>query len=569
MIDLQSAARETPRLRIGVLVDALSVANWEALILRQIVESPFCELTLFVVKDEHRPERSLRDRLRANRSLIAYRLYTRLDRRIHGSDDDAFASVDLLPEFAAVPRLSTVPLAPRRFEHRLNAETIAAIREADLDVILRFGFNIIRGEILEAARYGVWSFHHGDNHRYRGTPALFWEMYERNPVSGTILQRLTDELDGGGVLYRSWSATDPVSLRRGRNRAFWKSAHFVIRRLRDLHEHGWDYLEKLPTYTEPSPYDKPIYRAPTNRQTLRFLAHVARGIASRRLRRILAREQWFIAYRARRDGSPLDRAFLDGFEEIEPPADRSFADPFLLSDGEADYVLFEEYRHRQGKGVISCLALHGGSPAQAAQPVLERDHHLSYPFTFRWKGEAYMVPETSAARTIELYRAEQMPQVWVRDRILMTDVDASDTTIFHDGRLFWMFTSMAVPGAGPTDELFLFWAPSLDAEWTAHPMNPIVSDVRRARPAGRVFRSGSTVLRPAQDCSGRYGSAIVLHRVDVLTTTEYRETELGRLDGEWAPGVVATHTYDAGERYEVIDGLRSRPRHHPFSRTRS
>ena len=50
--------------------------------------------------------------------------------------------------------------------------------------------------------YGMWSLHHDDNRSYRGGPALFWEIYERNPESGTILQVLTDALDGGKVLYR-------------------------------------------------------------------------------------------------------------------------------------------------------------------------------------------------------------------------------------------------------------------------------------------------------------------------------------------------------------------------------
>ncbi len=563
---MPSAAEQKPPLRIGVMVNGFSLASWEALILRQIEASAFSELALFVVNDETPPPRSRRDRLRGNRSLIAYKLYKRVDQRVFGAGGtDASAAVDVDAEFAAVPRLSTVPLAPRRFEHRFDAETIAAIRAADLDVLLRFGFNIIRGEILDAARYGVWSFHHGDNRHYRGTPPFFWEMYEGNPVSGTILQRLTDELDGGGVLYRSWSSTHPVSLHRGRDRAFWKSAHFVIRRLRELHEHGWERLEALPEYRETCAYDKPIYRSPTNRQMLRFLIRIGRGIAARRLRRLIAREQWFLAYRRRRDGSPLDGGFLEGFEEITPPADRYYADPFVLGD----HLLFEEFRHADGKGVISCLPLPVTAAPEPARVVLQRDHHLSYPFAFAWRGQAYMVPETSAAQTIELFRAERLPDRWVRERVLMTGVDACDTTIFDDGELLWMFTAIAMPGAAPTDELFVFWATAPDAAWTAHPMNPVVSDVRRARPAGRIFRNGADVLRPAQDCAGRYGSAIVLHRIDVLTTTDYRETVLGRMDPDRRNGVIATHTYDAGERYEVIDGLRARRRLRPFSRARS
>jgi len=83
-----------------------------------------------------------------------------------------------------------------------NAEDVATINKKDLDFILRFGFNIIRGEILNAARYGVWSFHHDDERKYRGSPPGFWELYYRDPVTGSILQRLTDRLDGGIVLKR-------------------------------------------------------------------------------------------------------------------------------------------------------------------------------------------------------------------------------------------------------------------------------------------------------------------------------------------------------------------------------
>jgi methionyl-tRNA formyltransferase len=49
----------------------------------------------------------------------------------------------------------------------------------ELGVLLRFGFNILSGEILTVARYGVWSYHHGDNDYYRGGPPHFWELVER------------------------------------------------------------------------------------------------------------------------------------------------------------------------------------------------------------------------------------------------------------------------------------------------------------------------------------------------------------------------------------------------------
>ena len=55
-------------------------------------------------------------------------------------------------------------------------------------------------------------------------------------------------------------------------------------------------------------------------------------------------------------------------------------------------------------------------------------------------------------------------------------------------------------------------------------MNPIVSDVRRARPAGRVLSRDGELIRPSQDCSGRYGRAVAFNRIVRLTPTEFGES---------------------------------------------
>jgi hypothetical protein len=136
-----------------------------------------------------------------------------------------------------------------------------------------------------------------------------------------------------------------------------------------------------------------------------------------------------------------------------------------------------------------------------------------------------------------------------------------------DERL-WLFVGMAEHGAAPDDELHLFSSTALLGPWEPHPANPVVSDVRSARPAGRIFRYGQDLIRPSQDCSRRYGHAIVLNRIEVLTTSEYRETAAGRIEPDWFPRLLATHTYGFGERVEVIDGKRAVARS-PFGRRRS
>ena len=115
-------------------------------------------------------------------------------------------------------------------------------------------------------------------------------------------------------------------------------------------------------------------------------------------------------------------------------------------------------------------------------------------------------------------------------------------------------TSSGVPD--DAGELWLFSSRSLDEEWRPHPQNPIVTDPGTARPAGRLFRRGGVLIRPGQDCSRRYGEAVVLNRVELLSRDQYRESPVGRIEPDWMPGVERTHTYTFDSRYECLDGYR-------------
>jgi hypothetical protein len=93
-----------------------------------------------------------------------------------------------------------------------------------------------------------------------------------------------------------------------------------------------------------------------------------------------------------------------------------------------------------------------------------------------------------------------------------------------------MFANIAVEGARNWDELHLFSAERPFGPWRPHRQNPVKSDVRSARPARRLFESRGEVLRPAQDCSVRYGYALSIQRITRLDTKEYREEEVARVD---------------------------------------
>jgi hypothetical protein len=245
---------------------------------------------------------------------------------------------------------------------------------------------------------------------------------------------------------------------------------------------------------------------------------------------------------------------------IAPPAGRFYADPFLFRHDGRRFIFFEDYDSHRRRAVICYLELGADGRHRAPGVALSADCHLSYPFVFADGDAVYMLPETAGRRTVELYRATRFPDEWILDRVLLSDVAATDATLVrHAGRL-WLFVAIAVDGGRPIDELFLFSSESLHGEWEPHPLNPVVSDVRRARPAGRVFRQDGQLIRPAQDCSRSYGGRLVFNRIEALSPSDYRERPIGALEPAPESGNLRTHSYGSDGTYEVMDGFRMRPR---------
>ena len=94
----------------------------------------------------------------------------------------------------------------------------------------------------------------------------------------------------------------------------------------------------------------------------------------------------------------------------------------------------EEFPYATGKGVISVFALDEAGNPGPTRVVLERPYHLSYPVVFRHEGQIFMMPESSANRTLEIYRAEHFPFRWTLDRVVLSDIELADATRLRMGR---------------------------------------------------------------------------------------------------------------------------------------
>jgi hypothetical protein len=566
LLDLHKTSQsKAPLLRLGLLIDSPVLPRCFAEAIDHIQESNFARVALVIVNAEpaHAPAgsgprsrwRTLARVLREPqyRQRFLFNLYERWDRRHVAADTDPLRPTDCSRLLAGVETMHVTPLTSR-FVHRFPLDAIEKIRAANLDVLIRFGFNILRGEILTAAKFGVWSYHHGDNDEYRGGPAYFWEVYEANPLSGAILQVLTEQLDAGLVLCKGIFATSPgLSTAQNRVSPYWGASTFLIQKLHELHERGWNHVQASATSRTPYRGRKKIYRTPTNFELIRWIVPAASRRAVRRLRTRPDTAHWRIGIRRIGDNTDLPlfqgSPALDTFNWIAAPAGHFFADPFLVSEGDDHWVFFEDYDYRSRRGRISCARLTNGGHLSTITSALTRPYHLSYPCVFRDGDELYMIPESWDNGTVELYRCRRFPDDWQLERTLLS-APAVDSTIWIDQGVYWMWVT-AINPRGYGAQLWLFHAESLGGEWMPHPASPISTDIRVSRGAGAVFRHDGRLIRPSQDCSESYGRSFTLNEIVALDKRSYQERPLVTITPP--RGFAGTHTYNRLGPIEVID----------------
>ncbi len=244
---------------------------------------------------------------------------------------------------------------------------------------------------------------------------------------------------------------------------------------------------------------------------------------------------------------------------IEPPPERFWADPFVHRHAGRTVVFFEDYPFAAGRGHISAMEIDGdGRPLKAPTPVLCAAHHLSYPFLFEYDDELFMLPESSTAKRLDVYRCSRFPDRWDHVATWLEGVSIADATLLHHDGRWWLLGALRDGGLRANDNLCAFYASDPFAgPWTPHPNNPLLRSYRGSRPAGALFRDGDgRLLRPAQCCVPRYGYGIHLNEVLELTPTRYRERKVWHTTGPRAGGWRALHHMHWAAGVLVMDALR-------------
>jgi hypothetical protein len=260
-------------MKIGLLIDGPLVDSYIAAAMKEVLDETDAEVTLIVENADDSwvgqyIETALSDRIWSIHHAIRL-----VARRIRGYQ--AFRKpTDLrtIIDFDETEHIVCHPELANGFGKTLPADVVETARS--VDVLFRFGFGFLKGDILDAPTHGTLSYHHGDFRRYRGRPPGFWEFIHDEETAGVTLQRLNETLDGGEIIVeRQVQISGCDTWQEVKHRLYTVSKPMLAEGVRRLSEEDFNAKEVTDL--------GPVYTRPTTPDFMRYLWKNTKG----RLRR--------------------------------------------------------------------------------------------------------------------------------------------------------------------------------------------------------------------------------------------------------------------------------------------
>jgi len=392
----------------------------------------------------------------------------------------------------------------------INGDSIKNIREKKYDVLLRFSSSILKGDILDSSKYGIISFHHGDNNHYRGSPAGFWEVIHRKNSTGFIIQKLTNDLDNGDIFFKGWVQTKFFYL-LNQIELYRKSNFYLKKTLENIFDEKDTFLTK-------SSKPGPIYETPG---ILKQIAYIFNTIWH------LVKKYFVKSYNYKLAYSNSVNSSMKNIELkiIQPDKNTFLADPFLFKFNNKLYCFAEEFDKKIKKGKIVSFIISNGEFTQKTIS-LEESFHLSFPFIFNYKNQIFLCPDTSAINEIRIYRSIDFPKKWAFEKTLIKNIKATDTMIFEKDNISWLLTNIDRSNTNDfSHDLSIFYSleSPISDKWEEHKLNPISANSLNSRNAGLINLNNNFYRISQKQGFDRYGQDFSINKIENINKDNYSE----------------------------------------------
>ena len=498
------------KLKIGILArDPEKPENWQYRILQGIIKHPDLELSFFLKDD--------RKQIHSPNFLLA--IQQKIESLVFKKKQTAYSEEII----SKIKETETIIFTPEK--------------SYDLDIILQLEFNPINSSNLHAARYGVWSFHFADYETRRGGPVPgvpapgFWEIVNDEPCCCITLMHENQIIDKAWF-NRHWSYTVT------KNDLLEESAALLFKNIDNLLRTGKLETKKPLTYYN-DPHIEPNLKY-ILKYAYRFYLSVFKRIM-KKLFRVKRSNCWTLFINK---GNFLESA-LHELTPVSMPKNVFWADPFLYKHENSLYVIFENYSYKTRRGKISAAKVieekTGKYSVTDVQDVFDFNYHLSYPHIIDEDGQLYLIPETYQNKRLEVYRCIHFPGKWELYATAFKGEEIVDTTYFRDEKGDkWLFINK---GCSFDSELHIYKIDSLKLEnITAHRLNPVILDCRKARSGGAIFKLNNEYYRPSQiNTYDIYGRGLQISKIRKLTLDEFEDENVISIEPNFLKGLIGIH----------------------------
>ncbi len=532
-------------MRLGFLVESDKVSSWVGEIISALSNHKEVNFVVTVFCSDH-PKQAC---------SFLYSVFKKLDSSIWTSSDN-YSEEKTMRFSDNVPDLKT-EMVGETFQISFSEDLINKISSYKPDLLIYFGSKTLAGNILDLPRYGIWSLCFGETNKLYDAIPGFWEWYYKRPRSKITLIKFSKQSLKGEIIRDLPIQISHPSYRKNQSSIFSKAIALIVEEVTKLvntEKLGKESkaLERETIFLGHKPIDPNSWHIANA-----FLKLISRSI-KRVIKEIIFVNDWVIFCDLNSPQTPsLD---FKKFKVLIPPKNRFWADPFVVSQDDKHYIFFEEFMLKANKGHINCMVLDASGKMIASKIILEKPYHLSYPFIFQHQETFYMVPESSANKTIDLYECVEFPFLWKFKRTLISSINAVDATIhFYENR-YWLFCGVQQHVSSPNyEDLNIFYTNDvLEGRWIPHVKNPVVSDIKTARPAGSIYIHNGELCRPSQIGFPYYGYGLALNRITELSEINYKEENYINIKPDWRKEVGGLHTLNFSPKMTVTDGVLKR-----------
>ena len=244
----------------------------------------------------------------------------------------------------------------------------------------------------------------------------------------------------------------------------------------------------------------------------------------RKIKELLVHYSWDLAYFEYNKDILTKGVNFNKMHIVKNPYKKKwFADPFILQNTNNELTLLvEEFDSKVKRGRIALVVIDKSKDAiVSCDIILDLQTHLSFPAIYRDGKRVLVHPENSASGASFMYEFDIKRKKLV-DPIRVLDEPVTDAVIIKEAIGYKMFATHVPEPNGC--ELRVYVSEALTGPYRYEGIEEYANCL--ARMAGQFIINDNIVVRPAQDCEGAYGKAVVFfvgqNKIGEIRPSTYR-----------------------------------------------